>query len=84
MPKGLCLGSTILWALECAQGPVTKSLLLKILSGLAYSGYIEASFVSYSERLRTAFDKLLEEGFISYTKGKPVKITYLDACSQAE
>lgn len=75
-PRDLCLESQILWALEVARGPVTKSLLIKTLSGLCYPGYVESSYVHFTQQLRLAFENLIEEGFLKYTKGRPVEIIY--------
>lgn len=76
-PRDLCLESQILWALEVARGPVTKSLVIKTLSGLNYPGYVEASYIHFTLKLKLAFENLIEEGFLKYTKGKPIEIIYL-------
>ena len=78
MPGGLCIESSILWALESSRGPVSKSQLFKVLSSLDYPGYIDSSFVNFTHRLREAFETLISEGYVSYTKGKPVVVTYLE------
>ena len=78
MPKELCFESSILWALEVSRGPVSKSQLFKVLSSLDYPGYIDSRFVNFTHRLREAFETLISEGFITYIKGKPVEVVYLE------